>query len=223
MKSIGLSLIAAVVGVQLCLATARAAQGQVMGTEAGGYHDCLTASPLPANVWSLIAFDNAGQPCDTKPDQSQTCNPNATWDWAVSGQAVFTSAPGYNRAVIELQLWNGYGGGSCYGGTGDPIFCDNPATHFWGGDWVAEVDQPAQFGPVLGNFRIPGDPGNVQHDLVMPWEMLFYQIAPGSANPASPDFANYSGFWLFAKPLGRPATCKAVIYHDLVYEDGPNS
>ena len=92
----------------------------------------------------------------------------------VSGQAVLTNASGYNRAVIEFQLWNGYGGGSCYGGTADPKVCDNPASHFWGGDWVDEVDQPAQFSSILGNFHIPGDPGNVQHDLTMPWEMLFY-------------------------------------------------
>lgn len=205
----------------LLIAIAQAESGQIVGTEAGGNGPCITEN-LPAGEWVLIGFDDAGQVCDTKSDETQTCNPNATWDWSVSGIATFTSPPGYARVVVELQLWAGYNGGACHGGSADPVVCDNPDSHWLMQDFTEEIDQPTNFSRVLGNFSSPVDPGNGPHDLVIPWQMLFYQIPPGSPNPGS-DYAGYSGFWLFAKSLGRPAICKSLTYHDLVYEDGPSS
>ena len=82
---------------------------------------------LPANVWTLVLFDDAGNPCTTRASQlTGTCNPDSTWNWTVDGHLVFTNAPGYYRVRVRVQVWAGGGGGACYGGTADPIYCDNP-------------------------------------------------------------------------------------------------
>ena len=168
-------------------------------TVQGGRNDACETSDLPANVWSLVAYDNAGQPCITKASQfgapDETCNPDTVWTWQVQGHLVLATASGKSSAQVEIQLWAGNGGGSCYGGTADPIFCDNPATHY--------LQESATYSSVnnTSNFNAP-------------FEFLFYQLQPYYSTPGD---ANYSGFWVFAKPIGKPAVCVSQNYWDLTH------
>jgi hypothetical protein len=174
-----------------------ASAGQPIGTEGGGNHTCIAGSVLPPNVWSLVAFDNAGQPCLTKPNQDASCDTGGTWDWQVHGTLALSGPVGVRT---QVQLWIGNGGGSCYGGTSGPIVCDNPATHF-----LQENGTYAMQGKSL---TVP-----------VPFEFLVYQAAPFFSTPAD---ANYFGFWLFVKPSNW-MKCSAASYADLVYIDGNNT
>jgi hypothetical protein len=192
------------------------AQSSLVTVE-GGRNDVCETTNLPMGIWSLVAYDNAGQPCVTKaaqvtdPTNQPACDPNANWDWQVQGHLVLTNAPGYTRTVVEVQLWAGNGGGSCYGGTSDPIICDNPATHYLQEQATYELDQPAAFSSVLKSFSGPQTPT----DMSVPFEFLFYLLPPYFSTPGD---ANYSGFWVFVKPIGRPAVCVSQNYWDLVHD-----
>jgi hypothetical protein len=118
----------------LVLFCAQAHAGSDFGSEGGGNQPCKTGY-LPANIWSLVSYDNAGQPCLTKPDADQTCDSTATWNWQTHGTVIVTNQPrvggvAVNTATIQMQLWVGNGGGACYGGSKGPIICDNQSTHY---------------------------------------------------------------------------------------------
>ena len=174
------------------------AQGADMGTEGGGNQQCYTKN-LPANIWSLVSYDNAGQPCMTKPDADGTCDPTATWDWQLHGNVMIHTRDSLppNAAYMLVQLWAGGGGGSCYGSTSDPIFCDNPASHYLQENTYYQLPAGQGFFPAPFEFR------------------MFYQLAPYYATPSD---ANYQGYWLFVKP-SVPAVCESANYGDLLYKD----
>ena len=160
---------------------------------------------LPANVWTLVLFDDAGNPCTTHASQlTGTCNPDSTWNWTVDGHLVFTTAPGYKRVVVRVQVWAGGGNGACYGGTSDPITCDNMTYKALKQDETYANDIQA----------IDADPtsDNSGAGLAAPFSVLGYLLAPYFETPSD---SNYQGIWIFAKPIGRPAVCKSVSYHDL--------
>lgn len=174
--------------------------GSDIGTEGGGDQQCYTKD-LPAGVWSLVSYDNAGQPCATKPDADNTCDPAATWDWQLHGTLILNAKNNVrpNTAKVEMQVWVGNGGGSCYGGTSDPIFCDNPTTHY-----LEESE----------NYFLPS--GNM--NLAIPFEFLIYETQPWFSYVGD---ANYFGMWIFVKP-SVAAVCESTNYADLVYKDEPN-
>ena len=174
--------------------------GQNYGVQGAGDGPCLTTNLVPGQ-WSLEAYDNAGQPCLTKPDADQTCDPSASWDWTVEGHLVITTAPGRSHAKVAIQLWAGNGGGSCYGGPN--VVCDNPSTHY-------NMESPPPY--KLDN------PGT---SMAIPFEMLFYEIWAGSPDPTNAYYANYSGFWLFAQS-SQPAVCVQMHYHDWANVDEAN-
>ena|ERR1700676_353939 len=192
---IGLGVALSLIPTPLCLAESVSNAVTVQG---GRNDHCLTTQ-LPVNIWSLVAFDNAGQPCVTRASQTgdvdDSCDPDTVWDWQVQGHMVFTTATGHSKARVRIQLWAGNGGGSCYGGTANPIVCDNPATHYLQENAIYESDVPAV-------------------DLVAPFEFLFYLIPPYFSTPSD---ANYSGFWVFAMPIGGPAVCVSQNYWDLTH------
>jgi hypothetical protein len=176
--------------------------GADFGTEGGGNKPCVTTD-LPANVWTLVGYDNAGQPAVTKPSADQTGHPDATWDWATHGTLIVANKPRpggvpANQYDVQTQLWIGNGGGACFsdGEVNGTIICDNPATHYL---------QESQDHFLAGRGR----------DLSIPFEFLVYQAAPYFSVPGD---ANYFGLWLFAKP-SIPAICRSINYADLVYID----
>ena len=96
-----------------------------LNTRAGCSHHCnrrsgRTVSPtacddtnLPMGIWTLIRFDDAGEPCATHASQlGGSCTPN-TWNWIVEGNFAFTTAPGYKKVRVRVQVWAGGGGGAC--------------------------------------------------------------------------------------------------------------
>jgi hypothetical protein len=159
---------------------------------------------LPANVWTLVLFDDAGNPCTTHASQlTGTCTADSTWNWTVDGHLVFTTAPGYKRVVVRVQVWAGGGNGACYGGTGDPITCDNQTYKAMKQDETYANDIPA----------IDADPtSDAGVGIAAPFSVLGYLLAPYYETPSD---SNYQGLWIFAMPIGRPAVCKSVSYHDL--------
>jgi hypothetical protein len=190
----------------LVLMVGTAHAGSDFGTEGGGNQPCKTDS-LPANIWSLVSYDNAGQPCLTKPDADQTCDPAATWNWQNHGTVIVTNQAAPPQwglpllqqspaATVQMQLWVGNGGGACYGGTSSPIICDNPATHY-----LQESE----------TFPLPGR----KLDLAIPFEFMIYHAAAWFAVYGD---ANYFGFWVFVKP-SVAAACLSTNYGDLVYKD----
>lgn len=163
------------------------------------------ATNLPAGVWTLVLFDDAGNPCTTHASQlTGTCNPDSSWNWTVDGHLVFATAPGYKRVVVRVQVWAGGGNGACYGGTADPITCDNQTYKAMKQDETYENDSPA----------IDRDPTTdaVGATIAAPFNVLDYLLPPYYETPSD---ANYQGIWIFAMPIGRPAVCKSVSYHDL--------
>jgi hypothetical protein len=184
----------------LVLFCAQAHAGSDFGSEGGGNQPCKTGY-LPANIWSLVSYDNAGQPCLTKPDADQTCDSTATWNWQTHGTVIVTNQPrvggvAVNTATIQMQLWVGNGGGACYGGSKGPIICDNQSTHY-----LQESE----------TYYFPGK----MMDLAILFEFLLYHVAPWFSTPAD---ANYFGFWVFVKP-SIAAGCLSTNYGDLVYKD----
>lgn len=158
---------------------------------------------LPANVWTLVLFDDAGNPCTTRASQlTGTCNPDSTWNWTVDGHLVFTNAPGYYRVRVRVQVWAGGGGGACYGGTADPIYCDNPYYK------LLKQDETYEY---LTDYASPLVSDRTA-DLAAPFSVLQYLLPPYFAEPSD---ANYQGIWIFAMPENRPAVCQSVSYHDL--------
>lgn len=148
---------------------------------------------LPMGIWTLIRFDDAGEPCATHASQlGGSCTPN-TWNWIVEGNFAFTTAPGYKKVRVRVQVWAGGGGGACYGGTSDPVFCDNQAYKWLKQDGTYESDIPST-------------------DLSVPFTSLEYLLAPYFETPSD---ANYRGIWIFAMPIGRPAVCRAISFHDV--------
>ena len=193
---VALMVLLVTLGILLLATNARA--GAEFGTEGGGNQECKTTN-LPANIWSLVSYDNAGQPCWTKPDAddpscSQANAWSATWDWQMHGSIRFEAR---RAGKIEVRTYVGNGGGSCYGGTNDPPFCDNPATHYLQED---------------GTFPLQG--GNAMMTAV-PFEFLIYQAPPWFQTEGD---ANYFGMWVFAKP-SVAAVCESTNYGDLVYKD----
>ena len=163
--------------------------------------ECVTTN-LPANVWTLVLYDNAGNPCLTHATQlTGDCN-SETWNWTVDGHIVFAAPPGYLRTRVRVQVWSGGGGGACYGGTADPIYCDNPTYKMLKQDETYEYNTD------------PSDPYPVDSsgaELAAPFSVLGYLLG---AYFETPDDANYQGIWIFAMPIARPAICKSVSYHD---------
>lgn len=164
-----------------------------------GCYDGVTL--LPANIWTLVLFDDAGNPCTTHASQlTGTCNPDSTWNWMVDGHLSFTNAKGYARVRVRMQVWAGGGGGACYGGTGDPVYCDNPYYKLLKQDEIYESDVGIT------------DPSVTGTALPAPFSVLQYLLAPYFETPSD---ANYQGIWIFAYPEGRPAICQSESYHDL--------
>src|SRR5262249_28775638 len=122
--------------VILCLTYSLFAHAGMVETAGGGQKDCMTTD-LPANVWSLVSYDNIGQPCASKPDADSTvgCTANgveasANWDWQVKGNLHISANVAPNSAYVQVALFSGGGGGVCHGGTSDFPTCDNPAYHY---------------------------------------------------------------------------------------------
>lgn len=152
---------------------------------------CKTTD-LPANVWTLVLFDDAGEPCSTHASELQgSCTPN-TWNWTLDGHLLFDAAPGYKPGRVRVQVWAGGGNGACYGGTSDPITCDNPA--------YKSMKQDETYMTVSGA------------DVAAPFNVLDYLLAPYFSSPGD---GNYQGIWIFAMPINHPAVCRKVSYHDL--------
>ena len=159
-----------------------------------GVSACDTTD-LPANIWTLVRYDNAGEPCATHASQlGGSCTPN-TWNWMVDGHFAFTQAPGHKVVRVRVQVWAGGGGGACHsdGQPGGSVLCDNPA--------YKTLKQDETY--------ISDKPGN---DLAVPFTSLQYLLAPYFETPAD---ANYQGLWIFAYPIGRPAVCRTISFHDL--------
>jgi hypothetical protein len=199
MKNLGRLMLMPIALAALCIpAHAQMSDTNIVTVQGGRNYACETTD-LPVNVWSLVAYDNAGQPCVTKASQvgdpGETCDPDSVWDWQVQGHMVFAPVAGKNIVKVEIQLWAGNGGGSCHGGTTDPIFCDNPAYHYLQESAIYESTNP-----------------NV--DLAAPFEFLFYLMPPYFSEPGD---ANYAGFWVYAKPIGNPAVCVSQNYWDLAH------
>jgi hypothetical protein len=175
------------VGAQDAITTATDVQDGTIGIT--GCYNGVTL--LPANVWTLVLFDDAGNPCTTHASQlTGTCNPDSTWNWTVDGHLVFTTAPGYLRVRVRVQVWSGGGGGACYGGTSDPITCDNPYYKLLKQDETYESDLQA----------IDRDPTSQgETDVAAPFSVLGYLLAPYFAEPSD---ANFQGLWIFAMPIG---------------------
>lgn len=158
---------------------------------------------LPANVWTLVLFDDAGNPCTTHASQlTGTCNSDSVWNWTVDGHLVFTTAPGYHRVNVRVQVWAGGGGGSCYGGTADPIICDNAYYK------LLKQDETYEYQDDITSTLAADHTG----DVAAPFSVLQYLLQPYLETPSD---ANYQGLWIFAMPIGRPAVCESVSYHDL--------
>ena len=159
---------------------------------------------LPANVWTLVLFDDAGNPCTTAASQlTGTCNPDSTWNWTLDGHLTFTTAPGYQRLNVRVQVWAGGGGGACYGGTSAPVYCDNQYYKLLKQDenYEYHLDTTSTYAPDRTGI-----------DVAAPFSVLQYLLAPYFETPSD---SNYQGIWIFAYPEGRPAVCQSVSYHDL--------
>lgn len=147
---------------------------------------------LPANVWTEVLFDDAGEPCSTHASQLQgSCTPN-TWNWTIDGHLLFAPAPGYKPGRVRVQVWAGGGNGACYGGSAAPIYCDNP--------YYKLMKQDETYMTVQGA------------EVAAPFSVLDYLEAPYFSTPGD---GNYQGLWIFAMPIGRPAVCRGVSYHDV--------
>src|SRR5262249_61280226 len=92
-----------------------------------------------------------------------------------------------NTATVEMQLWIGNGGGSCYGGSTSPIICDNPATHY------LQEDE---------TYYLPGR----MLDLSVPFEFWCTRRRPGSATTAMPTIlgSGYSSSRAFRRFANLP-------------------
>jgi hypothetical protein len=196
-----LALAIAFLFVGLMVLLVALAQAQDVTTAADVQDGTVDVSPcdttnLPANVWTLVLYDNAGNPCTTHASQlTGTCNPDSTWNWMVDGHLTFTTAPGRSRIRVRVQVWAGGGGGSCHGGTSDPVVCDNQTFKTLKQDETYAVDSDAQ--------------GTA---LAVPINILSYLLAPYFETPSD---ANYQGIWIYVMPIGRPAVCRSMSYHDL--------
>lgn len=181
-----------VVGLLCLFVVVPAYAGQDWGTEGGGNKACMNEF-LPPNIWTLVGYDNAGQPCLTKPDADGVCDATASWDWQLHGTLDLRGPVG---STFKVQLYVGNGGGACHGGTPDPVVCDNPTTHYQ-----------------MENIQRRLDGGKM--DTQVPFEYLIYLAAPWFSVPGD---ANYYGFWLFVKPSAW-TRCVQINYADLVYKD----
>lgn len=148
---------------------------------------------LPANVWTEIRFDNRGNPCSSHASQLQgTCSANA-WNWNLDGNIAFQTAPGYHKVRVRVEVWTGGGGGACYP-TLPEITCDNPYYKLKKQDNTVELD--------------------IQNtDLMLPFNTVGGYLL--NSDYAYAGDGNYQGLWIFAMPLGRPAICKSISFHDV--------
>ncbi len=155
----------------------------IMTHQGGGQEPCNTSGNLPANTFSQLSADNAGQPCTEGPNNS-LCDPNSKWNYTVHGH--LTLAPptsGTTASSIEVQTYIG----------GNNLFCTVGSTITCTGSYVLVEDSTYSVGTTT--VSIPFDMG----------EFLLPAHDSGGG-------ANYHVYYVFGKPIGGSLRCLSNIY-----------
>ena len=151
---------------------------------------------LPANLWSPVTSDNAGQPCIADNLPSGSCDRTSDWAYIIRGHNTYMNLRG--AKAIEQRIYVTGGSGGCYVANGGAdISCYgtyDPATayHFLIEDTVIELDA---------------------YSTQIDFHAAEWILAPtifGSPDPGAP--ANYQAFWVFARPMGGAAKCVGTFY-----------
>lgn len=156
----------------------------IMTHQGGGQEPCNTSGNLPANTFSQLSADNAGQPCTEGPNNA-LCDPNSKWSYTVHGH--LTLAPptsGTTASSVEVQTYIGGNGIACT--LGSTVTCT--------GSYVKVEDS---------TYAIAGTTTES-----IPFDMGEFLLAPRDSSGGS----NFQAYFVFAKPVGGSLQCLSNIY-----------
>jgi hypothetical protein len=154
--------------------------------QGGGQKPCVTGGNLPANTFSLLSADNAGQPCTNSSDLSHhLCDSNSKWNYTVHGH--LTMAPptsGTQAPSVEIQTYIG----------GNRIACSAGSSITCTGSFVLVEDSTYSTAGTTTE-SIPFDMGEV--------------LLPAHDSSGG---SNFQAYFVFGKPIGGSLRCLSNIY-----------